>query len=66
MAMAAAKGRVLPLLAVAAALAAALLYRAPFSKVSGRFPFPRYSNPRSLLSYEKAEENPFVFAEPGR
>nr|CAE05739.2 OSJNBb0017I01.19 [Oryza sativa Japonica Group] len=35
MAMAAAKGRVLPLLAVAAALAAALLYRAPFSKSLG-------------------------------
>lgn len=33
--MAAGKGRVLPLLAVAAALAAALLYTAPFSKVSG-------------------------------
>lgn len=32
-AAAAGKGRALPLLAVAAALAAALLYRAPFSKV---------------------------------
>ena len=31
--MAAASGKVLPLLAVAAALAAALLYAAPFSKV---------------------------------
>jgi hypothetical protein len=30
----AASGKVLPLLAVAAALAAALLYAAPFSKVS--------------------------------
>ena len=33
--MAVGTGRVLPLLAVVAALAAALLYTAPFSKVSG-------------------------------
>jgi allantoinase/DNA mismatch repair protein MutS2 len=32
---ASAKGRLVPVLAVAAALAAVLLYRAPFSKVPG-------------------------------
>jgi hypothetical protein len=37
MAAASAKGRLVPVLAVAAALVAALLYRAPFSKVTGDY-----------------------------